>query len=410
MNKSNQNLAHVFNAAVYAEKSRVKKIKQARSKVVGVLTRENKLLKQRRREFEERSRQATERDRRVRQSREKQREELKKRAARRQKDIERVKKVRSARESQHVLEIMHHFQERDERIAEFLEVRNAEKDRNKAKKAALQAKRQRIRDEKKARDDAHRAELRAAIAQKGHMSKLLSEERQREIESRGEERRLQQKTRMENAARVRRIAANEKLKAQRKMEAAYARMEHMNEVRAAIDEARREQKKKEIIEADRWKLETTLERSITPGPGEYNLDSGPKGPKGGTWGKHKPKSDVEWKIYRAAQIPGPGQYKLPSSVLVPGGTWGKHKPKSDVEWQMYRAAQIPGPGEYQPRALKSGVAVKFGNHNPPSDLDKAIRKARDLPGPGAYAPPVTPSPRKSLKQLQRVVSKIDVTA
>ena len=156
-------------------------------------------------------------------------------------------------------------------------------------------------------------------------------------------------------------------------------MEHMNEVRAAIDEARREQKKSEIIESDRWKLETTLERAITPGPGEYNLDSGPKGPKGGTWGKHKPKSDVEWKIYRAAQIPGPGQYKLPSSVLVPGGTWGKHKPKSDVEWQMYRAAQIPGPGEYMPRALQSGVAVKFGNHNPPSDLDRAIRKARDLP-------------------------------
>ena len=271
-----------------------------------------------------------------------------------------MKKVRSARESQHVLEIMHQTQERDERIADFLEVRNQEKDRHKQEKEELQRKRQRVRDAKKKREDKRRAELRKAIEDKGHLSEQLSAERQAEIDRLSEERRLQQKTRMENAARVRRIAANEKMKAQRKMEAAYARMEHMNEVRAAIDEARREQKKSEIIEADRWKLETTLERSITPGPGEYNIDNAPKGPKGGTWGKHKPKSDVEWKIYRAAQIPGPGQYKLPSSVLVPGGTWGKHKPKSDVEWQMYRAAQIPGPGEYQPRSLKSGVLMPHG--------------------------------------------------
>lgn len=39
-------------------------------------------------------------------------------AAARQKDIDRVKKVRSARDQQRILEVMHHFQERDERIAE----------------------------------------------------------------------------------------------------------------------------------------------------------------------------------------------------------------------------------------------------------------------------------------------------
>lgn len=103
----------------------------------------------------------------------------------------------------------------------FLEIRKEEKTRNKEDKAQLQAERQRIRDEKKAREKAMRAQLRNEIEQKGHMSELLSAERQREIDARGEERRLQQKTRMENAARVRRIAANEKLKAQRKMEAAY---------------------------------------------------------------------------------------------------------------------------------------------------------------------------------------------
>ena len=92
-----------------------------------------------------------------------------------------MKKVRSARESQHVLEIMHQTQERDERIADFLEVRNQEKDRHKQEKEELQRKRQRVRDAKKKREDKRRAELRKAIEDKGHLSEQLSAERQAEI-------------------------------------------------------------------------------------------------------------------------------------------------------------------------------------------------------------------------------------
>ena len=54
-------------------------LQQARQKVVGVLTRENSLLQQRRSEFELRSAEAEERDRRVRESRERRRQELKQR-------------------------------------------------------------------------------------------------------------------------------------------------------------------------------------------------------------------------------------------------------------------------------------------------------------------------------------------
>lgn len=95
--------------------------------------------------------------------------------------------------------------------------------------------------------------------------------------------------------------------------------------------------------------------SSTQGPGEYETRQSLEGPTGGTWGKYRPKSDLEWIIYRASQLPGPGQYNdVDLTKLVTGGTWGKYAPKSDVEWQIYRASQIPGPGEYEPRPVPSG--------------------------------------------------------
>lgn len=65
-------------------------------------------------------------------------------------------------------------------------------------------------------------------------------ERVRSLEEKSEEKKLLQKTRIENAARVRRMAANEKTKAAKKMQAAYERMRHMD-VRTAVSPAREAQ-------------------------------------------------------------------------------------------------------------------------------------------------------------------------
>jgi hypothetical protein len=59
----------------------------------------------------------------------------------------------------------------------------------------------------------------------------------------------------------------------------------------------------------------------------------------------KPKSDVEWMIYRASQTPGPGQYD-PAEKKTVTGKFSTSKPKSDVEWKIYNASKIPGPGQY----------------------------------------------------------------
>lgn len=45
-------------------------------------------------------------------------------------------------------------------------------------------------------------------------------------------------------------------------------------------------------------------------------------------------------------VQGPGEYEEVKDELK-GGHFGKFKPKSDIEWQMYRASQLPAPGDYE---------------------------------------------------------------
>ena len=48
------------------------------------------------------------------------------------------------------------------------------------------------------------------------------------------------------------------------------------------------------------------------------------------------------------------------------GTWGKYTPKSDVEWSIIRAKEIPGPGQYNADEPKKANMQAFGNFTPES--------------------------------------------
>jgi len=105
----------------------------------------------------------------------------------------------------------------------------------------------------------------------------------------------------------------------------------------------------------------------------------PNGVRGGRFGQGTPKSDVEWKCIRAAQIPGPGAYGSPDAQKLSGGRFSTGNPKSDVEWEMLRASKIPAPGQYE---IRSSVTPggKFSTGQPKSDLEwKMIRAAAVSP-------------------------------
>ena len=110
----------------------------------------------------------------------------------------------------------------------------------------------------------------------------------------------------------------------------------------------------------------------------------PNGLRGGRFGTGKPKSDVDWSIYRAAQVPGPGHYGAPQLPATSGGRFSSANPKSDVEWEMLRASKIPAPGQYE---LKEHIPTggRFSSACPKSDLElKMLRASQARSRPKAF--------------------------
>lgn len=75
---------------------------------------------------------------------------------------------------------------------------------------------------------------------------------------------------------------------------------------------------------------------MNAGPGQYDPDVGYK-LRGGKFSEARPKTDVDWVIYKAERIPGPGQYELGGGPGTKGGgKFSTARPKTDVDWKIYR--------------------------------------------------------------------------
>ena len=106
-----------------------------------------------------------------------------------------------------------------------------------------------------------------------------------------------------------------------------------------------------------------------------------------------PKTDVEWRMFRAAQLPGPGDHQPAygfSTLSSAGQRFNQSNPKSDVDWKMQKAAQEPSPGSHQPSEGFSSFKQIEGGHisvsNAPSEIEAAIHLAARTPAPGDTQP------------------------
>ena len=134
---------------------------------------------------------------------------------------------------------------------------------------------------------------------------------------------LRNQRRRENIERARREQEYRNKVVVKKLEMKRGSMDKMKEIEEAIRRERGLKKKKELIARHKWIKETTLERGITPGPGEYHATNGDMANSHANcakWGMQNPKSEIEWIMYRSKQVPAPGDYTPydPSSAVVGG--------------------------------------------------------------------------------------------
>ena len=206
-------------------------------------------------------------------------------------------------------EMMKRFQKRDKLLA----IKEAEKKQKAAMKRRGESEHQQrlvLKQEHARQVISERTKrLQQRLAEKTLKVKQIQAEKKAAVEAKRIRKALRTKQRLANAERARKEAAYRKSLAIRKIHASWKRMEKLKEIEEAIRIERGKQRKQEIIARHKWKAGTVLERSITPGPGQYhnNKTDMVNTAKGAKWGEQQPKSEIDWIMYRAGQIPWPRQ-------------------------------------------------------------------------------------------------------
>ena len=121
-----------------------------------------------------------------------------------------------------------------------------------------------------------------------------------------------------------------------------------------------------------------------------------KSPASVKFPRGRSKSQLEWIIYRAKQLPSPNEYNLGTTIgKMKTGKIGTSRPKTHIEIIESRSRQVPAPDYYQrpktvdPLKLKG---VRFSNSFPKNYIEWTEYYAKQLPGPAEYR---LPTPKTS---------------
>lgn len=156
--------------------------------------------------------------------------------------------------------------------------------------------------------------------------------------------------------------------------------------------------------------------SMLPGPADYPVPQCARigAAPGGRFPKSNPLGLLDTIVRANSYKPGPGHYRVDNKGKAgPSACISKTSVKSDVEWAMYAASQLPGPGDYSAKgtgAIGNKVSSGHGRTAPATHMCRAERKTttdiqverrRGMPGPGEYGQFRTPSREAELRNLKR---------
>merc|ERR1711934_353182 len=125
-----------------------------------------------------------------------------------------------------------------------------------------------------------------------------------------------------------------------------------------------------------------IDAQTKPCPGIYEIKGVMESSKAGSrMGNANPKTFIEWEMYRAEQLPGPGEYNSRSTLKQSGGGLSRHRPKTALEVAMLRASRLPGPGQYPMRSTlnSSGGRFSTGAAQPSTRPPRISHKPHALP-------------------------------
>ncbi|KAA0165856.1 hypothetical protein FNF28_03362 [Cafeteria roenbergensis] len=396
---------------VARERARMEKAVMARERQRQVVERENERLRRVRRDYEEVLRREAEiQERRAAQFKARQ-EAVAERGREIAKNMAVVRARREEREAERLDGIR--------RTEEAKMARNAELARRHAEERQKRALRAKAKDQllEERRDAAMSSQLKRREEMTKHLQAkeaLLAAkeaERQAEVQRIRDERWVAEARAKANSERLRRQqAARREAKASLTM-LGMEKQEMFGEVDLAIEKERRDIQKRRLMDEDKWREVTPLERTVMPGPGEYEFRrSADQNISTGQW-RDLPPPEVQRLMSTKSwvdQTPGPGHYGAPDDSLTRSRAGGAAKfhdanPKSFLDWAAHRGKQLPAPSDYgRPSLVSPERSFAFSKHSPQGFIEHAAYLARDSPGPGGTLMSVsTPISPQAVMEQQR---------
>lgn len=316
-------LAKVFVKQIGGEEVRIKAIVHNRHKIQNVSLAENRLLIARRKKFEQNASKGHSAQEKYLAKLKRDREHREAKGRRQQEKIAQVSGMKDSMLQARNKIMEQRFAARDARIAHKMQ-HKAMKIKQKQDLAASGKDDRTQRQEHSKKVRAMRMKrLNNRLKEKESHVKKVQIKKQQELLALRVRKTLRNQRRMENIERARREQEYRNKVVVKKLEMKRGSMDKMKEIEDAIRRERGLKKKKELIARHKWITETTLERGITPGPGEYHATNGDMANSHANcakWGMQNPKSEIEWIMYRSKQVPAPGDYTPydPSSAVVGG--------------------------------------------------------------------------------------------
>ena len=170
-----------------------------------------------------------------------------------------------------------------------------------------------------------------------------------DCQARKEEAWLRHQDKMDNVERIKRQQDHDRDKLRRKLEAKEEKFKSMKDLQQALLDERSADRKRQIIEKHQHEATHVAERNRLPGPGEYDVKAPFDQPQsaGFTMSKYTPKSDLDWILQRAAQVPGPDAYQdTQFKSKAPSASFGKGVVPSDLEWKIIRSTLVFAQGVF----------------------------------------------------------------
>jgi hypothetical protein len=97
------------------------------------------------------------------------------------------------------------------------------------------------------------------------------------------------------------------------------------------------------------------------------------------------KTALEWQLYHAQGLPGPGHYR-PNDTrgAATGGHFSEHYNPSALERLCRMKGELPSPMSYDVHAPRSARGIKFTSGGGKTELDIIMQEMAGRPGPGHY--------------------------